>query len=357
MTRLDLGATTTPTETADYETPSETTEGAAEQKETILDNNNFHKWYGKYKSIAKIKIAIKAYATWVVGLGWKANARTTAILENIRGMGEDSFMSFLWNMLVIKKVNGQSFAEIMRNEETGTLINIKPLDPASIITILNREGIIERYEQISKVKKPNKRIPVEKMLHLINDRVADDGVGDSVIEAVEWNIEAQEEARRAYRKLVKNNGVVRVIEIDSQDTAKIAAFKVQWKEALENGDVLLIPKDVAEAKDWHGTIDTQGVLVWLNYLDDEFYQMIGIPKIIIGGSGDIEGDSKVSYLSFEPIYKRAINELKDDLWNQLALRVDFNLPPSLKTEIASNEQKNASQTGFQPNDTEAGVGA
>ena len=96
--------------------------------------------------------------------------------------------------------------------------------------------------------------------------------------------------------------------------------------------------------------------MWLNYLDDEHAQLIGIPKIITGASGDIEGDSKISYLTFEQVYLRETNELKTDLWNQLAIRVEFGKPASLKQELASNEEANTSQTGFQPNDTTAGVG-
>ena len=55
--------------------------------------------------------------------------------EDIRGWGEDTFMSILWNMLVIKKIGGDAFAEIIRDEETGRILNIKPLDP-SVITIV-----------------------------------------------------------------------------------------------------------------------------------------------------------------------------------------------------------------------------
>jgi len=358
MAELDIGQTTTPTIVSDHQTPSESTDGISDGTgETFYNNEDFDKFYGKYLGTTKIKMAIKAFATWVVGLGWEADPETTVLLDHIAGSGEDTFLSILWNMLVIKKVNGDSYAEIIRDKETGTLINLKPLDPSSITIVFDNKGIITRYEQRSKVNnKKNQVILVENMLHLVNDRVADNIHGDSVIESLEWNIEAQEEARRAHRKMVKRNGVVRVIELDTQNTAKINKFKIQWKTAIDNGDVLLLPKDVAEAKDWGGNLDTVGVLAWLNYLDDEFYQIIGIPKIIIGGSGEIEGDSKIAYLTFEPTYKREIRELKDDLWNQLAIKLDFILPPSLKAELQSSEAANTSQTGFQPNDTTAGVG-
>ena len=357
MAELDIAQATTPTAITDYSTAPQATDGVNEAGETFQYNENFTKWNGNYNKIAKIKMAINAYATWIVGKGWTASISDTVILDNIRGWGEDTFLSILWNMLVIKKVNRDSFAEIVRNAEPGILLNIKPLDPASIVTVINDQGIIDRYEQISKIKgAKNRVIKVEKMLHLCNDRTADNTHGSSVIEAVEWNLEAQEEARRTHRKMVKRNGVVKIIEIDTDDPVKKAAFKAEWKTAIENGDILILPKDVAEAKDWHGTLDTQGVISWLNYLDDEMYMMIGVPKVILGGSSETEGDKKMSYLSFEQVYLREINELKADLWNQLAIKVEFDKPASLQNQLADNELKNTSQVGLQPNDTQAGVG-
>ncbi len=357
MAELDITQTTTPTTVSDFESTSKATDGPLGTEETFYDNEDYDKWNGLYLSTSKIKAAIKAYATWVVGLGWTAHDGDTSILKRITGSGEDSFQSILWSMLITKKVHGDSYAEIIRKDNNGSIINIKVLDPASIRIVFGKDGIIDRYEQRSKTKKPNREIAVNKMLHFVNDRTADNTHGDSVIDSVQWNIEAQEEARRTHRKMIKRNGVVRVIEIDTDDITKRNQFKAEWKDAIDKGDVLILPKGVAEAKDWHGQLDTQGVIAWLNYLDDDFYQMIGLPKIIGGASGEIEGDSKVSYVAFEPVYKRAINELKADLWNQLAMEIDFNLPPSIKNEVAGSEAANTSQVGFQPNDVTAGVGA
>ena len=358
MAELDISKTTTPTEIADYTETAKQTDGLNVEGETFWDNPDFPKFFGKYNATNKIKAGIKAFATWVTGLGYTTeSARDQVILDNITGTGKETFDEILWNMLVIKKVNGDSYSNIMRNA-AGSPINVKPINPTRIRVVYTPEGIIDRYEEISgKGTKAIQTISTDKILHLMNDRVADSIHGDSVIQALEWNVEAQEEARRAHRKLVKNNGVVRIIEIDSEDTTKIAAFKVQWKEALERGDILLIPKNIAEAKDWHGTLNTQEVLSWLNYLDDEHHQILGLPKIIGGASGEIEGDSKVSYLAFEPVYKRAIRDLEKQIWNQLAIRIKFNLPPSLKNTLADNENKNSSQVGFQQGDTTAGVGA
>ena len=357
MAQLDIAKSTTPTVIQDEQIDSAVTDGAGEQKKTRWHNSHFSKWYGNYKNIAKVRIPINAYATWVIGKGWTASDTTTVELESIRGWGEDTFLSVMWNMLVIKKVNGDSYAEQVRDSDTGRIINIKPLDPVSIVHVVGPDGILIEYEQVSKTEgQKNKVIPVEKMFHLCNDRVADNIHGTSVIEALIWNVEAQEEARRTHRKMVRRNGVVKIIELDTQDTTKRDAFKAEWKTAIENGDVLILPKGIAEAKDWHGTLDTNGVLAWLNYLDEEFFMMLGMPKVILGGSSETEGDKKMSYLSFEQVYLREINELKDDIFNQLGLRVEFGKPASLQNQLQDNELKNTSQVGLQPNDTTAGVG-
>ena len=88
-------------------------------------------------------------------------------------------------------------------------------------------------------------------------------------------------------------------------------------------------------------------------MENFFYQAVGIPKVILGGSEEFtEASSKISYLTYEQIYTREITELESDLWNQLAIRLKFNKPASLKNEMLSSEDKNTGQTSFQPKDTE-----
>lgn len=360
MAELNIDKTTTPLTVQDFKVDPLQTEGVNEAGETWIEYPEFTKWFGNYRKIAKIKMAINAYATWVVGQGWASDNASVPILEGITGWGEDTFLSILWNMLVVKKFNGDAFAEIIRNPDTGTLLNLKPLDPSTMTTFLNEQGVIIRYEQRAKTGKEDTNPKVfqpNQILHLVNDRVADMARGTSAIEAVEWNTQAADEAKRAHRKMVKRNGIVRVIEVAIEDTTKINNFKKDWKDAIEKGDVLILPKDVAEAKDWHGQLDTAGVVQWLNYLDDEFFMIIGVPRIIMGFSGEIEGDAKMSYTAFAQIYKRESNELIDDIFNQLAIKITLNAPASITNEVSSNEAKNTSQVGFQPNDTTAGVGA
>lgn len=357
MAELDISQTTTPETIIDTTIASETTDSPDAAGETFWDNDDFTKFYGIYQNDAKVKSAINSFATWVLGLGWTTKDPATEVeLEHIIGSGEDTFLAVMWNMIVVKKFNGDSYAEDIKDEGTGKRINIKPLSPEFIRVVFDKNRVIDRYEWRIKGK-PNQEIFRSKILHMSNDRVADNTHGTSVLEAVEWNVEARKEAKETHRKMLKRNGVVRIIELDTENTAKREAFKREWKDAIDKGDIIILPKGVAEAKDWHGNLDTAGVLAWLSYLDDELLQLLGIPKIIAGASGDIEGDSKISYLTFEQVYLRAVTELEADLWNQLSIQVEFNRPASLKQELVSNEAANTSQTAFQPNDTTAGVGA
>ena len=359
MGEYDLDSATTPTAPTDYTVDSVSPDSPADQKETFYNNEKFTKWNGKYSSVAKIKVAINAFATWVLGKGWTADAGTTAILENISGWGEDTFNAVMWNLLVMKKVNGDAYAEIIRNQETGTLINLKPISPEFIRHVVNRKGIIIRYDELRRTTEKGvlRSLKPRQILHLCNDRTAEEIHGTSSIEAVEWNIEATEEAKRAHRKMVKRNGIVRVIEVDTDNTTKIAAFKVQWKTAIDAGDVLILPKGVAEAKDFTGNLDTQGIIAWIKYLDDDFYMSINVPRVILGGSSEFtEASSKISYLTYEQVYTRETTELEADIWNQLALRITFNKPASIKNELLQSEEKNTGQTSFQPKDTEIAEG-
>lgn len=354
MPELDIAKTTTPETFDDYSVDSVVPDSPSEDsKETYYDITNFPAWFGNYKKIAKIKKAIDGYATWILGKGYEAHTSFIPILENIRGWGEDTFQSILWNAIVMKKVCGDSFTEIIRNER-GTLINLKPLNPYKMRIVVDSKGLIKRYEYHHSSKKDGayKEFKPHEILHLCNNRVTDEIHGVSDVEAVEWIVEAQEEAMKDYRKILHRNGIARVIYVDTDDTTKINTLKTQWKDALDKGDVLILPKGTTEVQDSSSAV--QDPLNWVKYLDNLFYMSIGVPRVILGGSEEFtEASSKIGYLTFEQIYLREQTELEADLWNQLAVRVKFNKPASIKNELLQSEQKNTGQTGIQPTETTA----
>ena len=359
-----IGVTTTDMENkvTDFSVDTATTDGVQNQKETFYDNPNFSKWYGYYndktgdKGAPGLKKAIDAFATWVLGQGFTTQLESDkTILERITGKGEESFLDVMWNMKVIAKVNGDSYAEIIRNEN-GDLLNLRCLSPENMRIVYNDKGIIIRYEQMNKDKddvlhefKPT------KILHFSNDRVADELGGVSVVPAVKWDLDARQEAKAGYRRALKRSSV-RILFVAEGDITRLTTLKTQYESGLDKGEVVII---TGEPKDYEfidlAPPNVQNYIVWISYLDNQIFLDIGTPKVIMGSVDSIpESGGKISYLSYEQIYKRETRGMEADIWNQLDIRVSFIPPASIVDGVA--DEKSTAQTGFQPNDVQAGVG-
>lgn len=340
----------------DYSVDTQSTDGSSEFSESIYNNPNFSQNHGYYRKIPELKKAIDAYATWVLGKGFVADdAETEVILDNIIGWGEDTIQSILWNMLVIKKINGDAYSEIIRDTDTGELINLKPLTPEKVTIVVNDKGVIDRYEYKSgKVKQKYKP---HEIFHLCNDRVADEIHGVSVIEACQWVIDARNEAMTDWRR-ISHRSTIRVMYVDEDDKDRLSQLKQDYADGINNGEVLILPGKPADIQFQDLTLPPYDAFIgWIRYLENFFYQAVGIPKVILGGSEEFtEASSKISYLTYEQIYTREVVDLEKDIWNQLGLKIKFNKPASLRSEMLSSEEKNTGQIGFQPNDTTAGVG-
>ncbi len=322
------------------------------QNETFWDFVNARQNIGYYKNIPELKKAIDTLGIWVVGKGFETDSATRIKLDYLTGWGEDCINSILWNLFVMKKIVGDSFAEIIREKDgfgENRMINLKPISPERMRVVTNRKGVIIRYEHKTKGE-PNKKFKPEDILHLCNDRIGDEIHGTSVIDVCKWVIDARHEALTDYRRVLHRNVIpVRIIEIDSDDKAKIEILKREYKEAIQKGEVLVIPRGTVSMNNDQMTIENP--VTWIQYLENFFYQAVGIPRVIATSQDYTEAGSKVGYMTFEPIYTFEQKLLEKDLWNQLGIKLTFNRPPSLKDDMQSSEAKNTGQVGFQPKET------
>lgn len=322
--------------------------------EVIVDFPKAAKYFGYYKKYGQLKKAIDTLWIYVCGKGYTAATPTQdQALGNLIGFGEDTSHAIFWNLGVTSMIQGDSFAEIIRDDKTGVLINLKPISPERMRIVYGKNGLVKRYEYINNLKDVVKFEPSD-ILHLTNDRIADEQRGTSVIECCEWVINAIEEARKDYRQVLHRNVVpVRIIEVDTDNTAKRNALMTEYKDAISKGEVLVIPKGTVSITS--DQINIQDPISWIQSLENYFYLAVGIPKVIASPDGLSEGSSKVSYLIFEPIYTYRQVLLEADLFQQLGIEVKFNRPASLQDNIQSNETKNTSQLGFQPKDMAVGI--
>ena len=260
MVNLDIGKTSRTDLTAavtDYTVSAQHIDSPGDmQGETWYDFPNSSEYLGYYKSIPELKKAIDSLAIWTVGKGVETPPFSKVILDRLTGWGEDTFQSIMENLIVQKKVFGDAFAEIIKNDKGTALINLKPLYPGDMRVVVDNKGIIKRYEQRVGQGKGNVTIfkPTD-ILHLSNDRCSNEIHGTSVIEVCKWIIDARNEAMTDYRKVLHRNVIpVRIIEIDTDQAGKRDALITEYEQAIKRGEVLVIPKGTVDIKDTTGLI-------------------------------------------------------------------------------------------------------
>lgn len=344
----------------DYAVAAMQTDGVGDQKETEYMWTNWTKYYGYYRQIPELKKAIDAFATWAVGKGFTTkDVNAQVALNHITGWGEDTFNSIMWNMTIIKKINGDAFAEIIRDKATGKMVNLKPLDPGNMKVVVNRQGIIQRYEQVNKIGKADdlRKFNPQDIFHICNDRVADEIHGISVVESVEEVILNRNEAMEDFKTVLHRNVVpLTIVEVDINDQSKLDVLVKKYENLIKNKEVIFVPKGNVEIKrDGLSGNATMNPLPWIEYNEDFFYKAVGVPAIILGGSKEFtEATAKISYLTFEQIYTREQKELEADILNQLGWEITINKPASLQNELLSDEAKDQGTMEAAPKD-EMGV--
>lgn len=345
-TTTDFDSTVT-----DYSVPSESLDTTSAGGETYWYFKDAEQNIGYLKTIPEYRAALKSLAIYVVGKGYEADEPTKIILEGITGNGKDTIISILEGMVIIKKAIGDSFAKIARDKETGDLINLRPVSPERVRIVYSPDGLIKRYD----IKKSNGKwqpIKTEEMFHLINDRTADETHGTATTDSCKWVIDARNEALTAERMIKNRSKALGIAYYATSDKGKIKYVNTQIEEAVKKGEMLGLPEDTVEIREFPSK-DTGDRLVWIQYLENFFYQAVEVPRVIATSENYTEAASKVGYLTFEPVYTNEQTLLEADMWNQLAIKIKFNRPASLGGTIQEDEAKNTGQTGFQPKDTEA----
>ena len=364
MPKLDITSATSSDLTnaiEDYSIDAMNTDGVGNQDETEYQNSKWGQQWGYFNQVPDLKSAIILKAIWNVGKGYTCDAKTAVILDHINGWGKDTFDDILFNLEIVRRIGGDFFAEIMRADD-GTLINLKPLDPGSMKIIVDRKGMIKRYEQTNKISDKNKSVvkfEPKDILHISNNRLADQIHGISDIDAVEETILADEQSFDDLKKIIHwQSRPIIMFKLWTDDQGKIDAFIAKMDQAIAKGENIYIPDDENAVN--YEVIKADISPVVLNWRDDirnKFYRVIGLPQIVPGGGGQSsESEAKVIYLAFEQIVKKEQRALELQLWNQLGLRITFNPPTSLLENLKQDEAKDSGQgLEFQPGDITPGV--
>lgn len=338
-----------------YSVDPVSTDGINSEGETTYQNTDWSQDYGFYLTIPEFKIAVDTKATWTVGAGYESDEMTELLLMGIKGNGKDSFNSILKNMIKVKTISKDSFSEIIRNKDD-TLINLKPLDPESMVIIQNHQGRIKRYEQVSKTKTPNKRFRPNQIFHLSHERIADEIHGTRIIDSLKWLILARNEAMNDWKRVLHRNiDPLWIFHLDTDDATEVAAFKTKMDNARGNGENMYIPKGAVVPELVTTAVNsTLNPLAWINQLNDYFFQAVNVPQIIVGNAKEFtDASGKIVYLSYEQSVKGEQLYIEEQVLYQLNLEIELTFPASLQNELISDEAKQPELQASQPNDTTA----
>ncbi len=339
-----------------YSVDAVETDAPQDQEETTWQSTLWSKNLGYYKKIPELKSAIDTKATWTVGAGIEADEQTLLLLGTIKGNGKDSFNSILKNQIKVKTIDGDSYAEIIRDDD-GILINIKPMDPSTIVSVWNRQGRIKRYEQVTKKawwqfwKTGAKKFEPEDIFHLSRERIADEMHGNSVIPAVEDIILMRNEAMNDWRIVLHRNVFpLWIFHLDTDDDAEIEAYKKKYDAARANNEIMYIPKGVVVPElVATATNASLNPLTWIAQLNDYFFQVVNVPQIIMGNAKEFtDASGKIVYLAYEQSVKGEQLYIEEQVLLQLNLEIRLTFPASLQTDAVSDTPSETDKVEEEP---------
>ena len=342
----------------DYTVNGMNTDGATGQDEYSYQNAKWSQQWGYFNQVPDLKTAIILKAVWNVGKGFTCNPRNKIVTDLIKGWGKDSFSDILFNMVVTKLIGGDSFAEIIR-DDSGLLLNLKPLSPDSVRIIVDKKGILKRYEQTNKLSRDVIKFKPEEIFHLSNERLADQIHGISVIDACEKTILAEEESFDGGKKIFRRSARPMIMfKLGTSNQAKINAFATKMDSAVNLGENIYIPSDDNTISYEVVKVDVSPMfLAWRDDIRNRFFRTVGLPQIVPGGSGNSsESESKVIYLAFEQIVEKEQREIESAVKNQLNIEINLIPPTSLSENLQQDSAKDGANAGLpiQPSEMTAG---
>ena len=338
------------------------TDGVGEQTITEYMNSNWSQQWGYFNQVPDLKSALLMKAMWDVGNGFETDEETKQVLRDIKGWGKDSFQDIIFNMEVVKRIGGDAFAEIIRSPDDLHVINLKPLDPGVMNIVVNKQGIIIRYEQKSKLpKQPPKIFQPEEIFHLSHNRIADQIHGISDIDAVEKTILAEFENFDDMKKIMHRQAKPMIMfKLGTDNVTDINAFVKKMDEATNKGENIYIPDDKNSVEFEVVQVNVSSLIFdWRNDIRNKFYRTIGLPQIVPGASGQsTESESKAILAAYEVLVEMEQKKLEVQILSQLGYELDFKPPGIMGDSLEQDEAKdaNAATTVAQPADTQVGVG-
>jgi len=306
------------------------------REETFVYYDKAPENFGYQFNHPQVASPLNAICTWAYRQGWTSEDKTTeVILKKIDGNGKETFNSIIWNHGNVKLGHGDSFIDIIRNKK-GTLVNLINISPERVKSVW-KGGRITRYEIYNGNKWIKKKIT--EIFHSMSKKMGDSTIGTGQIQSNKNVNDAMIEAFEDERVIKHRDKALGIVYYKTSNAGKISFANTQITKAVKNGDMVGLPEDTAKIEPYpsKSSEDRQN---WLTYVENLGYQTGGTPRSIVTSDGTSEVGGINGHLIFEPIYGAEQLDMENELWQQVAIKIKFNRPPSLAPKTQENAEKN-----------------
>jgi len=325
-------------------------------------SQDFNKWLGYYDSIPEVQAVIDKLALWVVfGGDDQEQAEITfksksdeEKFKRITGYGKDTPEDVAYNLFRTGKIGGTTVGEIIRGNKKG-LINLKPLDPQTIMVKANKRGIIESFEQVQAKSGsdgmqllPKTDFKPDQIFYIAWNRIADEIVGIPTIKKltkiIDYRHQAMEDLAEVFHRYVVPFWL---FYVDTDDETEIATFKTKVKQLIKNKDHMVIPADTVKNHERLSVpqFSTLDPLNWIKHLERYFLMSEGVPEIISGiGRETADASSRLIYLSWR-IVTIANQKMYEKHWKiQLGIDLKFPRPVNILAPVITPDKQTVKGT-------------
>lgn len=312
-----------------------------ESRETETNNYipDWKKWHGIYRKIPEASSTIDVYCKWLIGKKLKVDEKTKKIIDRIRGNGKDTFRKILLNVKRTSKICGDGFAEIVK-DKAGRLINLKPLDPGTLMIEYDSSLMIKKYWQVAN-KDPSQKIGEgwnpEEIFHISNNRIADEIHGipetEKLYERIRWSYQINSVLSVVFFRYVKPT---LDIYAKTDDPTELSDLQTMYDKSQKNFENRIIPAGSIEKVDrvsipQYSTLDP---LPWLKSLNNEWPGSTNVPDVIRGKSTEVSlAAGKLNYLGYKERLIAEQIEFSEEIKSQLNLDIGFEEPTEIDIEL------------------------
>ena len=321
----------------------------ADGSETYVYFDKATENFGYQFNHPQIASRLNSLCTWAFKQGWTSeDPAMRVILPKIDGNGKETFDAIIWNHGNVKLGHGDSFIEIIRNEK-GTLVNMINISPERMKVVYKGARIL-RYEMWNGSKWVKKA--VKEIFHSMNKKLGDQIHGTGDIQSNKNVNDAMIEGFEDERIIKHRDKALGIVYYKTNNVGKIAYANTQIEKGVREGEMIGLPEDTAKIEPYpsKSSEDRQN---WLQYVEGLGYQTGGVPRSIVTSDGTSEVGGINGHLIFEPIYGGEQQDMENELWQQVAIKIKFTRPPSLAPKTQENAEKNTGQTSIQPAEVES----